>query len=236
MRQPRGQHGGGSVVQPAGRKVRYRHDHPVRRHELLLQDRGRSQGLRCGGLHVGQGSADDGYIRSLRYRCLRAGRGRCWTRYRRRPERGAVHTHRLCHRRGHRWLAVDRGDARRTAEPRPAPHHAVLRAGLDHQHDLGARVDAVWVQGPEPCDRHRLHNRAALHRAGRSHDRVRRCRCGDRWRLGSHGVAAGRWGLRGHAGLVHTQRRPPHSLAPLGQGPRRFCAWRRCWRDGAGVL
>ena len=28
-------------------------------------------------------------------------------------------------------------------EARPAPHHAVLRAGLDHQHDLGPRVDQV---------------------------------------------------------------------------------------------
>ena len=33
--------------------------------------------------------------------------------------------------------------ADRIREPRPAPHLAVLRAGLDHQHDLGPRVDLL---------------------------------------------------------------------------------------------
>ena len=49
-------------------------------------------------------------------------------------------------------------------DARPAPDLAVLRAGLDHQHDLGPRVDHVRLPGPEPGDRHRLHDRPALHR------------------------------------------------------------------------
>ena len=57
-----------------------------------------------------------------------------------------------------------------------APHLAVLRAGLDHQHDLRPRVDQVRLPGAEPGDRHRLHHRPALHRRGRPADRVRRCR------------------------------------------------------------
>ena len=69
---------------------------------------------------------------------------------------------------GHRRPAADRGHARRDCRARPAPHHAVLRAGVDHQHDLRPRVDQLRLPGPEPGDRHRLHDRPALHRRGRA--------------------------------------------------------------------
>ena len=50
-----------------------------------------------------------------------------------------------------------RGEYDRT---RPAPHLAVLRAGLDHQHDLGPCLDPVRLHRAEPGHRHRLHHRA----------------------------------------------------------------------------
>ena len=64
--------------------------------------------------------------------------------------------HRLQHRLGHRRPAADRGDAHANCvKPRPAPHLAVLRAGLDHQHDLG------------PCCRSSTASRARTSRSSR---------------------------------------------------------------------
>ena len=40
-------------------------------------------------------------------------------------------------------LPMIEADPRRIPRARPAPHLAVLRAGLDHQHDLGPRVDPL---------------------------------------------------------------------------------------------
>ena len=84
---------------------------------------------------------------------------------------------------------------------------AVLRARLDHQHDLRPCVDHVRLQGPEPRDRHRLHHRPALHRRRRPHDRVRRCRRDDRRRRRVDGLAARHRRLRRGARAVDAQRR-----------------------------
>ena len=122
-----------------------------------------------------------------------------------RPKRRRAH--RLPGRLGHRRPAADRGHARRADEARPAPHLAVLRAGVDHQHDLGPRVDHVRLPGPEPGDRHRLHDRPALHRRGRPADRVRRRRRDDRRRRRGDHLAARRRRLRRGARAVDAQRR-----------------------------
>ena len=46
-------------------------------------------------------------------------------------------------------LPMIEADAQRVPRARPAPHLAVLRAGLDHQHDLGPRLDpATASPGP----------------------------------------------------------------------------------------
>ena len=98
----------------------------------------------------------------------------------------------------------------------PAPHHAVLRAGVDHQHDLRPRLDHLRLPGPEPGDRHRLHDRPALHRRGRAPDRVRRCRRDGRRRCRGDRVAARRRRLRRGARAVDPQRRPADRVAPVG--------------------
>ena len=69
--------------------------------------------------------------------------------------------------------AADRGYARGADQPRPAPHHPFLRAGLHHQHGGGPCVHALWLQGAEPVGGDGLHDRPALHWRGRPHDRVR---------------------------------------------------------------
>ena len=45
-----------------------------------------------------------------------------------------------------------------------------------------------------------------------------------------------RWALVGlrPCAPVHPQRRSQDGIPPMGQGPRRFCARRGRWRDGAG--
>ena len=141
--------------------------------------------------------------------------------------------HRLPGRLGHRRPAADRGDARRAARPRAAPHLAVLRAGVDHQHDLGPRLDAVRLPGAQPGDRHGLHHRPALHRRGRPADRVRRRRRDGRRRRRGDGLAAGHRRLRRGAGAVHAQRRSADGVAPVGPRPRRLRARRGRRRAGA---
>ena len=130
--------------------------------------------------------------------------------------------HRLPDRLGHRRPAADRGHQGRAREARPAPDHAVLRAGVDHQHDLGPRLDHVRLPGPEPGDRHRLHDRAALDRHGRPDDRARRRRRHDRRRRRGDRLAARHRRLRRGAGAVDPQRRSRDRVAALGQGPRRL--------------
>ena len=94
--------------------------------------------------------------------------------------------------------------------------------GVDHQHDLGPRLDHVRLPGAEPGDRHRLHDRPALDRHGRPDDRARRCRRHDRRRRRGDGLAARRRRLRRGARALDAQRRPGDRLAPVGQGPRRL--------------
>ena len=90
-------------------------------------------------------------------------------------------------------------------QSRPAPHFAVLRAGFDHQHDLGPPVDQVRHQGPESRHRDRVYDGSALHRRGFAPDRIRRRRRDDRRRCGIHRVAAGHRRLCGGACAVATQ-------------------------------
>ena len=166
--QPRGQHGGRGLGQPARRPLGHRRDHPVRRLGLCLPDRRRGEGLPAGGVHLRQGSAAHGHLHSLRAGRRHPGRERCRAGHRRRAERGAGRAHRLHRRIGHRRPAADRGDARRADGARAAARLAVLRAGVDRQHDLRASVDPVRLPGAEPGDRHRLHDRSALDRRGRA--------------------------------------------------------------------
>ena len=65
---------------------------------------------------------------------------------------------------------------------RLAQDHAVLRAGLDHQHGRGPRVDPLRLPGPEPRDRQRVLDGEPQHRRGGAADRVRRRRRDDRRR------------------------------------------------------
>ena len=97
----------------------------------------------------------------------------------------------------------------------------------------GPPVDQVRLAGPEPGDRHRLHDRPALHRRGRPPDRIRRRRRDDRRRRRIDHVAAGRGRFRLGPRAVHAQRRSGDRVASVGQGPRRLRARRRRRRDGA---
>ena len=133
---------------------------------------------------------------------------------------------------GHRRPADDRethGDYR---EARPAPHLAVLRAGLDHQHDLGPRVDPLRLPGPNlavvtACTTG-LH---CIGEAGR-HDRVRRCRRDGRRRRRVHRVAAGHRRLCGGARAVHAQRRSAKTASRPWDRTATASCWARapaCW-------
>ncbi len=112
-----------------------------------------------------------------------------------------------------------------------AAHLAVLRAGLDHQHDLGAHLHQIRLQGPQPGHRHGLHHRPALHRRGGPQDRVRRCRRDGGRRCRVHRVAAGHGWFRLGAGAVHAQRRPRHASRPWDKDRDGFVLG-----EGAGVL
>ncbi len=136
--------------------------------QLRLQVCGRGQGLQHRGLHPGQGSPPHGHAssttdwrqpcRQLRDSGLPTGDA---------LSEEQADAHRLHHRLGHRRPAHDRRNADGPDEARTAPHHAVLRSGLDHQHDLRPRVDPVRLQGAQHRDRHCLHHRLALHRRSR---------------------------------------------------------------------
>jgi 3-oxoacyl-(acyl-carrier-protein) synthase len=62
----------------------------------------------------------------------------------------------------------------RTLHDSGRAHFAVLRAGLDHQHDFRFPVDPPGPAGAELRHRHRLHHRYPLHRHGRAQHRLRR--------------------------------------------------------------
>ena len=94
-----------------------------------------------------------------------------------------------------------------------APHLAVLRSGLDHQHDFWSCVDPERLQGSEPRHRDRLHHRPAQHRHGRPHDRMRRRRRDGRRRRRSHGLAAGHGRLRGSARALSTRNDDPKTAS-----------------------
>ena len=198
--------------------------HQVRCLGVGLSLRRRGQGLQRRGVLPGQGSAPHGHLHPLRDGGFHSGGARCRAGDRRCTQRGPGRAHRRAGRLGHRRPADDRGHAQGIQRARPAPHLAVLRAGIDHQHDLRPCLDPLRLQGPEPGDRDGLHHRAALHRRGRPADRVRRRRRDDRRRRREHGFAAGHWWFRCRARAVHAQRRPGHGFAALGQGPRRLRA------------
>ena len=60
-------------------------------------------------------------------------------------------------------------------EQQPAQDLAVLRAGLDHQHDRRAPLDQVQPEGAESRRRHGVHDLHARHRPRHAHHPVRRC-------------------------------------------------------------
>ena len=142
------------------------------------------------------------------------------------------------HRLGHRRPAADREHARRIPRPRPAQDLAVLRAGLDHQHGRGPRVDPLRLSRPEPRDRERVLDGEPQPGRGRAPDRIRRRRHHGGGRRRVDGEPARRRRLLRGARAVDAQRRPGDGVATVGSRARRFRAGRgrRCaGARGAGT-
>ena len=70
---------------------------------------------------------------------------------------------------------------------------------------IAGSVSIRYGLRPQSRDRHRLHDRPALGRGGRSPDRIRRCGCDDCRRRRSIDLAARRGGLRRDEGDVRAQ-------------------------------
>ncbi len=69
----------------------------------------------------------------------------------------------------------------------------------------GPCVDALWRQGAERSHGDRLHHQRAFHRRFIPHHSAPRCRCDDRWRLGSRDHTHGCRRIRGHARAFHSK-------------------------------
>ena len=149
-------------------------------------------------------------------------------------ERRAGRAHRRAGRLGHRRPAADRGRRTPNSTARGPRRISPFFVPASIINMISGHVSiTLRLPGPEPGDRHRLHDRPALHRRGRPPDRIRRRRRDDRRRRRSDRLAAGRRRLRRGARAVDAQRRPADRVAPLGQGPRRLRARRRRRRAGA---
>ena len=213
------------------RALRHRADHALRRVGVPGAHRRRGQGLRrrrstCPARKRAATTRSSTTASSPTMEAI--------TRRRPRRLRRRQGARRRVHRLGHRRPADDRGDAATpTATAAPRKISPFFVPGLDHQHDLGPRVDPLRLQGPEPrrpvtaCT-----TGQPQHRRGGAPDRVRRRRRHDRRRRRVDGVAARhRRLLRGARAVARatTTRRP---RAAPGTSTATASCWARapaCW-------
>jgi 3-oxoacyl-[acyl-carrier-protein] synthase II len=165
--QPGGQHGGRILGQHPGRPLRHRQRSPSSMRRLRLRFAGEVKGFNIEDympgkearhmdtfIHYGHGGVAIQAVQDSR-----AAHGDALTEEQ--AERIGCNG-----RLGHRRPADDRANADEYRERGPRRISPFLRAGFDHQHDLGPCVDQVRLQGPQHRHRDGLHHRPALHRRG----------------------------------------------------------------------
>ena len=182
-------------------QVRNRPDHAIRRHGVLVPDRGRGQRLRSRCVHREKRNQEDGALHSVRHRGggVRPARGGAEDHAGGRRTRGRLYRQRHRRVRSHRARASD------AARTRSAPHLAVFHSGDHHQSGVGLCIDPQRRQGSEFGHRDGLHHQRAFHRRFIPHDSARRRRRHDLRRHGGLHHADGYRRIRRHARAFHAQ-------------------------------